>query len=125
MPSHSSRSNDVRGARVLRHAEQLTIFVDGTDRYGRTPLYTELVRRARRAGMAGATVLHGVEGFGAASHLNVAHPAALSEKLPAVVVCVDQPDRIEAFVHEVDGLIADGLIVRQRVQIMADERATP
>jgi uncharacterized protein len=100
-------------------AERLTIFIDETDRHGHTPLYTEIVQRARKAGLAGATVLHGVEGFGASSRLHAAGPWRLSENLPAVIVIIDQPERIAAFLPVLDELIGDGLVVRQPVELIA------
>lgn len=99
-------------------AERLTIFVGETDRYGHKPLYTELVHRARAAGLAGATVLHGTEGFGASSRLHVSNPFRLSEDLPAMVVIVDRPERIESFLRNIDGLVGEGLVVRQPVEVL-------
>jgi hypothetical protein len=100
-------------------AERLTIFIGETDRHGHTPLYTEIVQRARQAGLAGATVLHGAEGFGASGRLHAASPWRLSEDLPAVVVIIDRPERIDAFLPVLDELIRDGLVVRQPVEVIA------
>ena len=103
---------------VTGPAERLTIFIGETDRHGHTPLYTEIVQRAREAGMSGATVLHGAEGFGASSRLHAATPWRLSEDLPAVVVIIDQPERIDAFLPVLDELIRDGLVIRQPVEVI-------
>ena len=99
-------------------AERLTIFIDETDRFRHTPLYTEIVQRARRAGLAGATVLHGVEGFGASSRTHIAHLMRVSENLPAVIVIVDRDENIDAFLPTVENLIGDGLVVRQPVEVV-------
>lgn len=99
-------------------AERLTIFIDETDKYGHSPLYTEIVQRARRTGLAGATVLHGIEGFGASTHLHEASLLHLSENLPAVVVIVDSSDRLDAFMPVLEELIGDGLVVRQPVEVV-------
>jgi hypothetical protein len=96
----------------------LTIFVGETDQHGHQPLYTEIVARARRAGLAGATVLRGAEGFGAAAHLHKLHPLALSEDVPVVIVIVDEPARIEAFMPVVDELVTDGLVLREDVEVI-------
>lgn len=104
---------------VTSPAERLTIFLDETDRRGRTPLCTEIVGRARAARMAGATVVHGAEGFGASTHLHVAAPARLTDRgVPAVVVIVDAPDRIRAFMPVVTELVGDGLVIRQPVEVV-------
>jgi PII-like signaling protein len=100
-------------------AERLTVHLGHTDRHGRTPLYSEIVARARRFGMAGATVVDGTVGFGAASRVHVEHVLRLSEDLPVAIVLVDLPDRIEGFLPTVRELLGDGLVVRDRVEIVA------
>ncbi len=100
-------------------AERLTIYVGHSDRHGRTPLYTEIVGRARKAGMAGATVVHGMEGFGASTHLHVEHAVRLSADLPVAIVLVDLAHRIADFLPEIDELVGDGLVVRQPVDVVA------
>lgn len=99
-------------------AERLTIFVGETDQAGHRPLYTEIVHRAHRAGLAGATVLRGIEGYGASNHIHTARILRLSEDLPVVIVIVDRPDRIDAFLPELDELISEGLVVREQVEIV-------
>jgi PII-like signaling protein len=99
-------------------AERLTIFVGENDQWHHKPLYTEIVHRARAAGLAGATVLRGFEGFGASSHIHAVHLLRLSGDLPMVIVIVDTPERIDAFLPELDDLIAEGLVVRESVEIV-------
>jgi uncharacterized protein len=70
---------------------RLTILVGETDRHGHQSLYTEIVSRARRAGLAGATVLRGPERFGATAHLHRTPAFALSEDLPVVIIIADEP----------------------------------
>jgi PII-like signaling protein len=105
--------------------ERLTIYVGESDHYGHTPLYAEIVARARRSGLAGATVLRGQEGFGAASVVHEAGSFRLSADLPMVVVVLDQPDKIEAFLPQLAELVGEDLVVRQVVDILVyqdDER---
>ncbi len=102
---------------IQGRGERLTVFVDENDQFGHHPLYTEIVQRARRAGLAGATVLRGVEGFGASTVIHEPHALPLGEALPVVIVIVDQPERIRAFLPQLDKLIAEGLIVREPVDI--------
>src|SRR6266850_8384853 len=78
----------------------LRIFVGESDRHDGTPLYEWIVRRAREQGLAGATVLRGVEGFGAHSRLHTAKILRLSEDLPIV-----------------DAAIPEGLATIEKVQI--------
>lgn len=98
--------------------EMLTIFVGETDQHGHQPVYTEIVERAREAGLAGATVLRGVEGFGASAHLRRVHALSLSEDAPVAVVIVDNATRIGAFLPVVEELVTDGLVVRERLQVI-------
>lgn len=99
-------------------AVRLTIYVGHRDRYQHRPLSSEIVRRARAAGLAGATVLHGVEGFGASSVIHTARLLTMSEDLPMVVVIIDASEKIERFLPELDELITEGLVVREDVEVI-------
>jgi uncharacterized protein len=95
----------------------LRIFVGESDRHDGKPLYEWLVLAAREAGLAGATVLRGIAGFGAHSRLHTAKILRLSEDLPIVVEIVDSRERIEAFLPTVDHAIREGLATVERVQV--------
>jgi PII-like signaling protein len=95
----------------------LRIFVGESDRHEGKPLYEWLVLQAREAGLAGATVLRGIEGFGAHSRLHTAKILRLSEDLPIVIEIVDSAEKIEAFLPLVDGAITEGLATIERVRV--------
>jgi PII-like signaling protein len=95
----------------------LRIFLGESDRHDGKPLHEWLVLKAREAGLAGATVLRGISGFGAHSRLHTAKILRLSEDLPIVVEIVDSQQRIEAFLPTVDAAIAEGLATLERVQV--------
>lgn len=95
----------------------LRIFVGESDRHGGVPLYEWIVRQAREHGLAGATVLRGVEGFGAHSRLHTAKILRLSEDLPIVIEIVDSKEKIEAFLPLIDASIPEGLATLEKVQI--------
>ena len=78
-----------------------------------------IVESARRRGMAGATVLHGVLGFGAHSRIHTAKILRLSEDLPVLIEIVDKPERIEEFLPELDAMIEEGLITLEKVRVIA------
>lgn len=107
--------------RVTAQAVRVSIYIGESDRHGRTPLHTEIVQRAREAGLAGATVLHGIEGFGASSVIHTSRLLTMSEDLPVIVVIVDTPDRIDGFMPQLDDLIEGGLVVREDVDIIKYE----
>jgi hypothetical protein len=75
------------------------------------------VETLRREGLAGATVLRGIEGFGKSSRLHAAHILRLSEDLPIVIECVDTADKIEAVLPRLDEMIGDGLVTLERVDV--------
>ena len=95
----------------------LRIYIGESDKHEGKPLYEWLVLKAREAGLAGATVLRGIEGFGAHSRLHTAKILRLSEDLPIVVEIVDALDKIEAFMPVVDHAIVEGLATLERVQV--------
>ena len=100
-------------------AELLRIFIGESDRDGHRPLYERIVEEARRRGMAGATVLRGVMGFGAHSRIHTTRILRLSEDLPIVVEIVDKPERIAAFLPDLDRMIPEGLVTLEKVQVIA------
>jgi PII-like signaling protein len=68
--------------------------------------------------MAGASVFRGVEGYGASNHIHTTRILSLSDDLPMAVVIVDQPDAIAAFLPELDGLVTEGLVVIEDVEVV-------
>ncbi len=97
---------------------RLTIFIGEEDRYDHKPLATEIVHRAQQAGLAGATVLRGIEGFGASNHVHTTKILSLSNDLPIVVMIVDDAERVEAFLPELDELVTEGLVILDDVHVI-------
>ena len=95
----------------------LRIFVSETDRHGGMPLYEWIVAKAHEGGLAGATVLRGLEGFGAHSEMHKARILRISQELPVVVEIVDTADKIEGFIPLLDDAMKEGLITVENVQI--------
>jgi PII-like signaling protein len=100
-------------------AELLRIFIGESDHYGGRPLYEAIVQEARSRGMAGATVLRGLMGFGAHSRLHTAKILRLSEDLPIVVEIVDTPEKIAELLPKLDEMIGEGLVTLERVRVIA------
>jgi PII-like signaling protein len=96
----------------------LRIFIGESDRDGHRPLYESIVLQAREAGLAGATVLRGVMGFGKHSILHTAKILRLSEDMPMIVEIVDELEKIEEFLPVLDDLIKDGLVTIERVRVI-------
>lgn len=97
--------------------QRLTIYIGESDRHGHTPLATEIVQRAHAAGLAGASVFRGVEGFGASNHIHTTRILSLSDDLPMAIVIVDRPDAITAFLPQLDELITEGLVVVEDIHV--------
>ncbi|WP_218003911.1 DUF190 domain-containing protein [Nocardia pneumoniae] len=87
-----------RTAGQWRPAARLTVLLDEDDMWRHTPLYHEIVRRARDAGVAGASVWRGIEGYGASSHVHTTRILDMADHLPLMLVLVDEPERLRAFV---------------------------
>jgi PII-like signaling protein len=99
-------------------ALRLTVVVGEGDHVHHRSVATEVVHRAHAAGLAGATVLRGVEGFGASSRIHTSRLLSLSEDLPIVVVLVDVRERIEAFLPQVEELVTGGLVTLEEVRVV-------
>jgi len=99
---------------------RLTVIVGEDDQWHHRPLYTEVVHRAHRAGLAGASVFRGIEGFGAGSRIHTSRLLSLAEDLPCAVVIVDTPAAVRAFVSSLDDL-ALGLVMLDEVEVVRPE----
>ena len=102
---------------IPKEGHLLRIFIGESDRHEGKPLYEWIVLEARRLGMAGATVLRGLEGYGAHSRLHTAKVLRLSSDLPIVVEIVDTRDKIESLVPVIDAAIGEGLVTIEPVEI--------
>ncbi|WP_207756500.1 DUF190 domain-containing protein [Nonomuraea cypriaca] len=104
--------------RLQGSALRLTIFVGEHDTWHRRPLYHEIVHRAHQQGLAGASVLHGIEGYGASSRIHTARILSLSEDLPLAIIIVDASDKIRAFLPQLDELVTEGLVILDEVEVI-------
>jgi PII-like signaling protein len=100
-----------------REGHLLRIFIGESDRHEGMPLYEWIVRKAREQGLAGATVLRGLEGFGAHSRLHTAKVLRLSSDLPIVIEIVDTIQKIEAFLPLIDGAVKEGMATLEKADI--------
>ncbi len=95
----------------------LRIFIGETSKHGRIPLYEWIVQHARTKGMAGATVIRGIQGFGANSLIHTTKILRLSEDLPVIVEIIDTEEKIEAFIGEIDQAITDGIVTVEKARV--------
>ncbi|MET9525030.1 DUF190 domain-containing protein [Streptomyces coeruleorubidus] len=104
--------------RLTGRALRLTVFVGENDTWHHKPLYSEIVHRAHAAGLAGASVFRGVEGFGASSLIHTSRLLSLSEDLPVAVVIVDTEPRVRAFLPQLDELVTGGLVTLDDCEVI-------
>ncbi|MBO8202271.1 DUF190 domain-containing protein [Streptomyces smyrnaeus] len=114
--------------RLTGRALRVTIFIGESDVWHHRPLYTEVVHRAHKAGLAGASVFRGIEGFGASSLIHTSRLLSLSEDLPVAIVIVDDETRIRAFLPQLDELVTEGLVILDDCEVIryagrSEERA--
>jgi len=100
-----------------KQGKLLRIFIGESDRHEGLPLYEWIVRQARENGLAGATVLRGLEGYGAHSRLHKAKILRLSSNLPLVVEIVDTEEKIQSFLPLIDDAVSEGLATVERVEV--------
>ena len=104
--------------KISGEAKLVRIFIGESDRWHGVPLYEAIVRKVREMGLAGATVIRGVEGFGANSLIHTAKILRLSEDLPVLIEIVDKEERIANVLPVLDEMIGEGLITMERVEII-------
>jgi hypothetical protein len=95
----------------------LRIYIGEADLFHGRPLYQAIIEIMRREGLAGATVLRGIEGFGKSSLLHTATVLRLSEDLPILIECVDTVEKVEAVLQVLDDMIEDGLVTIEKVDV--------
>ena len=104
--------------KIEGRAFRLTIFVGEDDTWHHKPLYTEIVHRAHAAGLAGASVLRGIEGYGASSRIHTTRMLSLSEDLPVAIIIVDAEQKVRAFLPQLDELVTEGLVIIDPVEVI-------
>ena len=95
------------------------IFIGESDHWRGKPLHEAIVHLFKEAGLAGATVLRGVEGFGASSRLHTTRLLQLSQDLPMVIEAVDSEERIAAILPQLDAMVAEGMVTLERVHVIS------
>jgi len=110
---------------IPREGSLLRILIGESDRHEGKPLYEWLVLKAREQGLAGATVLRGMMGFGAHSRLHTFKIERLSLDLPIVIEIVDAREKVEAFLASIDDNVTEGLATIEKVEVRLYRSGTP
>lgn len=102
-----------KGERTL-----MRIFIGESDRYQGRPLYEALLHRFRERGLAGATVLRGVAGFGASSTVHIDKVLRMSLDLPVIIEVVETEEAIQTILPDLDAMIGGGLVTLERARVI-------
>jgi PII-like signaling protein len=104
--------------KIEGRAKMLTIYIGEADHFHHRPLYQVLVERLSEEGVAGATVLRGIEGYGKASRIHTASILRMSEDLPVVITVVDKEERINGIMPIIDEMVKEGLVILENVDVI-------
>ena len=102
---------------IPKEGSLLRIFIGEDDKHEGMPLFEWIIQKARKHNLAGATVLRGLEGFGAHSRVHTAKILRLSSDLPIVIEIVDTKEKIESFIPIIDSAITEGMVTVERVEV--------
>ena len=97
----------------------LRIFIGESDHWHGKPLYEAIVERVRSEGLAGATVVRGIEGFGKASRVHTTRILRLSADLPILIEIVDTDEQIDRILPVLDEMVGEGLVTLEKVHVIA------
>jgi PII-like signaling protein len=104
--------------KISEEGQLLRIFIGEADRWHGKPLYEAIILKAREMGIAGATMLRGMMGYGANSRIHTAKILRLSEDLPVVVEIVDNAEKIERLLPAIDEMVQEGLVTLEKVKVI-------
>lgn len=103
----------------------MRIHIGESDKYRGQPLFEAIVRLLRERGLAGATVIRGIMGFGANARVHTEKVLRLSLDLPIIVECVETEEQIQSILPELDAMIGGGLITLERARVIVYRPETP
>jgi len=104
--------------KLAEDGQLLRIFIGESDHWDGKPLYEAIILRARELGIAGATMLRGMMGYGAASRIHTAKILRLSEDLPIIVEIVDSAEKIDLLLPIIDEMVREGLVTLEKVRVI-------
>ena len=103
-------------------ARKVTLYLSDGARHHGVPVYASVLDYLFQSGVAGATVLKGVAGFGARHRMHSAHILDISDRLPILVKFIDTPEKVDAVLPHLVEITGTGLIEVEEVNILVPER---
>jgi uncharacterized protein len=119
----AGKCSATRGSVAPGRSRLLRIFIGEDDHHKRSPLYEEIVLKARDVHLAGATLIRGFLGFGKSSHLHTERILRLSMDLPMVIEIVDVPEKVNAFLRYLEPMMSSGLVTVERARVVRRKQA--
>ena len=110
--------------KIPENGQLLRIFIGESDHWQGKPLYEALILKAREMGLAGATMMRGLMGYGANSRIHTAKLLRLSEDLPVIVEIVDSQEKISAFLPVIDQMVQEGLVTLESIKVIQYRSST-
>lgn len=104
--------------KIEGEGQLLRIYVGESDQWQGKPLYMAIVERVKAEGLAGCTVIRGIEGFGASSRIHTARILRLSEDLPILIEIADVAERIGSIIPTLESMVGEGLITLEKIQVI-------
>ncbi len=104
--------------KVPENGQLLRIFIGESDKWEGKPLYEAIILKARELNIAGATMLRGMMGYGAASRIHTAKILRLSEDLPVIVEIVDSAEKIATLLPFIDEMVTEGLVTLEDIRVI-------
>jgi len=104
--------------KIEGEGQLMRVFIGESDQWHGRPLHEAILLAAREQGLAGATVLRGLAGFGATSRIHTIKILRLSEDLPMVIEIVDKPEQIQAFLPTLDQMVTEGMVTLEKVNVL-------
>lgn len=111
--------------KISSQAKRLRIYIGETDHYKGRPLYHAIVMKTKELDIAGATVLRGLEGYGANSRIHTARIVDLSSDLPIVIEIIDSPEYIDKILPYLDEVVQEGLVTIDDVEVIKYGKKPP
>lgn len=104
--------------KITSEAKRLRIYIGESDRYHGKALYHALVLKAKELDMAGATVVRGLEGYGAHSRIHTSRIVELSSDLPILVEIIDSEEYINRLLPLLDDMVSEGMVTIEDVTVI-------
>jgi len=104
--------------RFLGKKKVARIYIDNQDKYRGAPLWEEILIRAKKSGLAGATLFKGVSGIGIGGEIHSFNVWSISQKLPLVIEIIDDEQKVLDFLEEINDIVEEGMTTLSDTEVI-------